>query len=75
MIENGLLRTSLHLVGVHIERGLLEIDRGQEFHIPNERTCFTGLVDVMVRDAALALRGGEARWCISTPPMRTNTPC
>lgn len=61
MVENGMLRTSVQLVDVHLERGLLEIDRNQEFHIPHEQTWYTGLLDVMVRDAVLALRRGEAQ--------------
>ena len=60
MVENGMLRTSVHLVDVHLERGLLEVDRNQEFHMPNEQIWYTGLLDVMVRDAVLVLRRGEA---------------
>ncbi len=60
MAENGELRTSVHLIDVHLERGLLEIEHGQELRILTDRSWFTGLLDLQVRDAVAALRCGEA---------------
>ena len=51
LAENGLLRLSIRLFGVHIERGDYEEDaRGDWFSVPMERTCFTGFQDLKERD-------------------------
>jgi hypothetical protein len=60
LAENGLLRLSIRLFGVHIERGEYEEDaKGDWFSVPMERTCFTGFQDLQERDVFRLFRDGE----------------
>jgi hypothetical protein len=51
LAENGLLKVSVRLYGVRIERGSYEeTDDGQWFSIPEEQTWFQGLQDLRPHD-------------------------
>jgi hypothetical protein len=60
MAENGMLRLSVRLHGVHLERGHVEVEQGRTFHVPSERSWFTGLLDLTDRDAFLVFRSGTS---------------
>jgi hypothetical protein len=60
LAENGDLRVSTRLEDAHIERGTIEIDRGQEFRIPHEQTWFSGVMDLRRPDAFRIFRHGVA---------------
>jgi hypothetical protein len=60
LAENGDLRVSTRLEGAHLERGTLEVDRGQEFRIPHEQTWFSGVIDLRRPDAFRIFRHGVA---------------
>jgi hypothetical protein len=60
LAENGLIRISVRLFGVHLESGLIEEDDGRLFKIPSERNWFTGLQEVRERDLFQLFRDGEA---------------
>jgi hypothetical protein len=51
LAENGLLRLSVRLYGIQIERGRFEVDGGQRFRIPEEQLLFQGLLDLLPDDA------------------------
>lgn len=50
LAENGLLKTSVRLYGVHIEQGCYEETNGQWFTIPEQRVWFQGLQDLRPED-------------------------
>jgi hypothetical protein len=58
LAENGDLRVSTRLEGAHLERGIIEIERGQEFRIPHEQEWFSGIIDLQRRDAFRIFRYG-----------------
>lgn len=60
LAENGDLRVSTRLERAHLERGTIEIERGQEFRIPHEQDWFTGIIDLRRRDAYHVFREGIA---------------
>ena len=60
LAENGDLRVSTRLEGAHLERGTIEIERGQEFRIPHEQEWFSGIIDLRRRDAYHIFREGIA---------------
>jgi hypothetical protein len=43
LAENGDLRVSTRVECARLERGTIEIDRGQEFRIPHEQEWFSGV--------------------------------
>jgi len=58
--ENGLLRLSVRVFGVHIEFGLFkEGADGEWFRVAQERCRFTGLQDLMERDVFRLFREGQ----------------
>lgn len=60
LAENGLLRLSIKLFGVSIERGHFEeIGGGKWTRVPLERTWFKGLLDLLERDVFRVFREGE----------------
>ena len=60
LAENGDLRVSTRLEGAYLERGTIEIERGQEFRIPHEQEWFSGIIDLRRRDAYHIFREGIA---------------
>lgn len=61
MAENGLLRVSVRLFGVHIEEGIYEHDdRYGQNRMPFERRWFSGLQDLSPCDAFKVFRDGQA---------------
>lgn len=60
MAENGDLRVSTRVECAHLERGTIEIERGQEFRIPYEQEWFSGVIDLRRRDAFRIFRYGVA---------------
>jgi len=60
MIENGEMRVSTRLESARLERGTIEIERGQEFRIPYEQEWFSGIIDLRRRDAYHIFREGIA---------------
>jgi hypothetical protein len=62
LAENGLLRLSVRLFGVHLELGTYEEEgQGEWCRIPHERVEFTGLQDLLERDVFCLFRDGKAR--------------
>ena len=60
LAENGLLKVSIRLYGVRIERGAYEeTDDGQWFSIPEEQTWFQGLQDLRPHDVYKLFHEGE----------------
>lgn len=60
LAENGLLKVSIRLYGVRIERGSYEeTDDGQWFSIPEEQTWFQGLQDLRPHDVYKLFHEGE----------------
>lgn len=60
LAENGLLKVSVRLYGVRIERGSYEVaDDGQWFSIPEEQTWFQGLQDLRPHDVYKLFHEGE----------------
>ena len=65
LAENGLLKVSVRLYGVRIERGSHEeTDDGRWFSIPEEQTWFQGLQDLSPHD----VYNPSARQTINAPP-------
>jgi hypothetical protein len=60
MAENGELRVSTRLEDALLERGTIEIERGQEFRIPHEQEWFSGIIDLRRREAFRIFRYGAA---------------
>ena len=62
MAENGIMRASMRLFGTRIETGVYERDTrdGQPFRLPLEQNWFTGLQDLLTRDAFRIFSDGEA---------------
>lgn len=60
LAENGDLRVSTRVECAHLERGTIEIERGQEFRIPYEQEWFSGVIDLRRRDAFRIFRYGVA---------------
>ena len=61
MAENGELRVSTRLEGARLERGMLELENGQEFRIPHGSDWFSGILDLRRCDAYRVFRDGHAR--------------
>lgn len=62
LAENGLLRVSVRLYGVRIDRGSYEeADNGKWFRIPEEQAWFQGLQDLRPHDVYKLLHQGEVR--------------
>jgi len=60
LAENGLLKVSVRLYGVRIERGSYEeTDDGQWFSIPEEQAWFQGLQDLRPHDVYKLFHEGE----------------
>jgi hypothetical protein len=60
LAENGLLKVSIRLYGVHIENGSIEeTDDGQWFTIPEERIWFEGLQDLRKHDVYRLFHEGQ----------------
>lgn len=59
MAENGILRLSVRVHGVHLERGQIEVEQGRTFLVPGERIRYTGLLELTDQDAFLVFRSGE----------------
>ena len=60
LAENGLLKVSVRLYGVRIERGSHEeTDDGRWFSIPEEQTWFQGLQDLRPHDVYKLFHEGE----------------
>ena len=60
LAENGLLILSVRLFGAPIERGTYESSGDGHWHTaPYEHTRFTGLLDLLERDAFLLFRNGS----------------
>jgi hypothetical protein len=61
MAENGLLRVSVRLFRVHIEKGIYEPDdQHGPIRVPLEQTWFSGLQDLSPCDAFKVFRDGQA---------------
>ena len=59
LAENGLLRLSVRLFGVAIERAYLEQSPdGRWFDVPYEQTRYTGLMDLLERDVVMLFQEG-----------------
>ena len=62
LAENGLLKVSVRLYGIRIERGLYEeADEGQWCNIPEERVSFQGLQDLLSRDVYRLFHEGQIK--------------
>jgi hypothetical protein len=63
MAETGMVRVSVRLFDVRIERGIYERDPqdGAPYRIPFEQAVFTGLQDLLPRDAFRVFVAGEAQ--------------
>lgn len=60
LAENGLLRLSVRLYGVQLERGLLEAaSDGRPWTVPTDQAWFTGLQDLLEADAHRLFRDGQ----------------
>jgi len=60
LAENGLLKVSVRLYGVHLENGSIEEDDdGQWFSVPEERVWFDGLQDLRKHDVYRLFHEGE----------------
>jgi hypothetical protein len=54
LAENGLLKVSVRLYGIHVENGSIEeTEDGECFSIPEERIWFEGLQDLRKHDVYL----------------------
>ena len=61
LAETGRMRLSVRVCRTHIERGYWELEEGSGwFKVPEERTRYTGLVDLKEQDAHLIFRDGGA---------------
>jgi hypothetical protein len=61
MAENGLLRVSVRLFHVHIEKGIYEPDdQHGPYRVPFEQARFSGLQDLSPCDAFKVFRDGQA---------------
>ena len=60
MAENGDLRVSTRLEDALLERGTIEIARGQELRVPHEQEWFSGIIDLRRREAFRIFRHGAA---------------
>jgi hypothetical protein len=55
LAENGLLKVSVRLYGIHVENGSIEeTEDGECFSIPEERIWFEGLQDLRKHDVYLS---------------------
>jgi len=62
LAENGLLKVSVRLYGIHIERGSYEeMGNGQCCNIPEERVSFQGLQDLLSRDVYRLFHEGQIK--------------
>lgn len=59
LAETGLMRLSARICRTHLERGVWELEEDAGwFQVPQERTRYTGLVDLKDKDAYLIFRDG-----------------
>lgn len=67
--ENGLLRLSVRVFGVHMESGFFEESAdGEWFRVAQDRCRFTGLQDLIERDVFRLFREGQAEvGCFHAP--------